>query len=211
MLPPMALPETVAVRYTEEEAEYLSVRPLVKQTFRLHELIDMVLGVTGRDIARIQQILRSGTVVYHFYRYWWSGFEAGAAELADVLAHFPDAEPTRAFRAEECAIVLLESGGYPPRHSVELPRELASRKRLLRGRSFWEALLSLGREQPLAYQGYSYTRRADLYERPLAPQQIAALAAEAARLAPRELRAQLRRLGDASRIIFVCPRSTTPK
>lgn len=207
----MALPETIPVRYTEEEAEYLSVRPLVKQTFRLHELIDMVLGVTGKDLARIQQILRSGTVVYHFYRYWWPGFEAGAAELADVLACFPDADPARTFRAEECAIVLLESGGHPPRHSVELAREAASRKRLLRGRSFWDELLALGREQPLAYQGYSYARRADLYERPLASQQITALASEAARLAPRELRAQLRRLGEASRIVFVCPRRAAPK
>ena len=28
------LPETIAVKYTEEEAEYLSMRPLVRQTFR---------------------------------------------------------------------------------------------------------------------------------------------------------------------------------
>ena len=207
MLALMPLPEIIPVRYTEEEAEYLSVRPLVKQTFLLHELIDMVLGVTGKDLARIRQILRSGTVVYHFYRYWWPGFEADAGELADVLARFPDADPARAFRAEECAMVLLESGGHPPRHSVELAREGASRKRLLRRRSFWDALLALGREQPPAYQGYSYARRADLYEQALAPQQISALAAKAARLAPRELRAQLRYLVEISRIVFVCPRS----
>jgi hypothetical protein len=72
----VALPETIPVRYTEEEAEYLSVRPVVRQTFRLQELVDMVLSVTGKDLARVRQILRSGTVVFHFYRYWWQGFEA---------------------------------------------------------------------------------------------------------------------------------------
>jgi hypothetical protein len=60
------LPETIPVKYTEEEAEYLSMRPLVRQTFRLAELVDMVVSVTGKDPGRIQQILRSGTVVYHF-------------------------------------------------------------------------------------------------------------------------------------------------
>ena len=86
----MPLPETIPVKYTEEEAEYLSVRPVVRQTFRLRELVDMVLAVTGKDAARVQQILRSGTTVFHFYRYWWPAVEAGEDELAPLLAEFPD-------------------------------------------------------------------------------------------------------------------------
>ncbi len=202
----MALPETIPVRYTEEEAEYLSVRPVVRQTFRLQELIDMVLGVTGKDLARIQQILRSGTVVFHFYRYWWQGFEADAGELGAFLTRFPDADPARVFRAEECAAVLLESSGQPPRHSVELGRQAASRKPLLRSRSLWDCLLALGRAQPPSYQGYSYERHADLYRLALSPEQTAALLRDAARLAPRELRAGLRRLPETTRIVFICPR-----
>jgi hypothetical protein len=201
----VALPETIPVRYTEEEAEYLSVRPVVRQTFRLQELIDMVLGVTGKDLARIQQILRSGTVVFHFYRYWWQGFEADAKELAAVLARFPDADHSRGFRAEECTAVLLESGGEPPRHSFEIRRELASRKGLFRSRSFWECLLALGQEQAPAYQGYSYLRHADLFRLAISPEQIAAVVREAQR-APRELRAGLRHLPEATRIVFICPR-----
>ncbi len=93
----MALPETIPVRYTEEEAGYVSFRPLVKQIFSLNELLDMVLSVTGKEPERIRQILRSGTVVFHFYRYWWQGFEIAEAELAPLLARFPDPDPSREF------------------------------------------------------------------------------------------------------------------
>ena len=82
----MALPENVAVRYTEDEAEYLSLRPVVRQTFRIAELVDMIVTVTGLDAVRVAQILRSGSVVYHGYRYWWTGFEAEAGDLGAVLA-----------------------------------------------------------------------------------------------------------------------------
>ena len=53
----MALPETIAVKYTEEEAEYLSMRPVVRQTFRAAELVDMIVRVSGKDSERVQQIL----------------------------------------------------------------------------------------------------------------------------------------------------------
>ncbi|HEX2714651.1 MAG TPA: hypothetical protein VHM88_20855 [Candidatus Acidoferrales bacterium] len=204
----MALPETIPVRYTEEEAEYLSVRPVVRQTFRLQELLDMVLSVTGKDPARVRQILRSGTVVFHFYRYWWQGFEADAEELSALLALFPDADPTRPFRREDCTAVLLESGGQPPRHSFELDRKRGSRRLLFRTRSFWDWLLDLTRSQTPAYQGYSYLRRADAYQLALSSEQAAALERDAVRLAPRPLRAALRHLPETSRIIFLCPRQT---
>jgi len=205
----VALPETIPVRYTEEEAEYLSVRPVVRQTFRLQELVDMVLSVTGKELARVRQILRSGTVVFHFYRYWWQGFEADPEELAALLASFPNSDPTRAFRGEECTTMLLEGGGQPPRHSLELGRQTAARKPLLRSRSLWDCLLELGRERAPVYQEYSYLRRADLYQLTLSPEQIATLLREAARLAPRELRPALRHLPETTRIIFVCPRRVT--
>ena len=79
--PLMPLPETIPVRYTDEEAGYVTVRPVVRQTFRLDELLDMVLSVAGKDVTRVRQLLHSGTVVYHFYRYSWTGFDADEAEL----------------------------------------------------------------------------------------------------------------------------------
>jgi hypothetical protein len=201
----MPLPETIPVRYTEEEAEYLSVRPVVRQTFRLQELIDMVLGVTGKDLSRIQQILRAGTVVFHFYRYWWQGFEADPEELAAELARFPDADPARPFRAEECTAVLLESSGEPPRHSLEIARASVSRKGWFRSQSFWDGVVALGREQAPTYRGYSYLRRADLYQLAITPEHVAALR-DALRRAPHELRHTLLNLPGVSRIVFICPR-----
>jgi hypothetical protein len=202
----MPLPETIPVRYTEEEAEYLSVRPVVRQTFRLQELIDMVLGVTGKDLARIQQILRAGTVVFHFYRYWWQGFEADPEELAAELKRFPDADPARPFRAEECTAVLLESGGEPPRHSLEIARASASHKRWFRSQSLWDGVMAWGQEQAPTYGGYSYRRRADFYQLAITPEHVAALR-DASERAPRELRHALLNLPGASRIVFICPRS----
>ncbi|HJY88395.1 MAG TPA: hypothetical protein VKE24_16290 [Candidatus Acidoferrales bacterium] len=201
----MPLPETIPVRYTEEEAEYLSVRPVVRQTFRFQELIDMVLGVTGKDIARIQQILRAGTVVFHFYRYWWQGFEVDPQELARELEQFPDADPARPFRAEECTVMLLESGGEPPRHSLEIARASASRKGWFRSRSLWDGIVAWVREQAPTYRGYSYPRRADLYQLTITPGHAAALH-DAFERAPRELRRAFLNLPGASRIVFLCPR-----
>ncbi len=202
----MPLPETIAVHYTEEEAEYLSVRPVVRQNFRLDELLDMILTVTGKQVARIQQILRAGTLVFHGYRYWWQGFEAESADLVAALARFPDADPQRPFRVEECNAVLLEGGGSPPHPPIEVDAKAAAQKRLFSSRSFWDCLLEPGRARPPAYRGYSYQRRADLYELPLAPEQVAALVRSLTRLAPRSLRVGLRALPAAARIVYVCPR-----
>jgi hypothetical protein len=204
----MPLPQTIRVKYTEEEAEYVSIRPLVQQEFRGSELVDMVLSVTGKDPARIQQILRSGTIVFHSYRYWWQGFEADSQALAEVLAKYPDPDASRPFRADDCTEIILESSGSPPSHSIHLGREASSKKRLLRSRSFWDCLLDLARAGAPAYRDYSYALRGDVYELPLAKEQIAQLAADARRYATRALRPQLGVLPSMTRASFLCPRAT---
>jgi hypothetical protein len=200
------LPETIPVKYTEEEAEYLSVRPVVRQAFRATELVDMVVSVAGKDLARVQKILSAGTVVFHSFRYWWTGFEADPAALREILQKYPDAEPSRAFRAEDCAEVILESSGSPPRHSLRIRREEASKRRLLRSRTFWDNLMNLARDVAPTYREYSYSMRGDIYALLLGPKQIARLAQDAARSAPRTLRTDLAVLSAISQIVFVCPR-----
>jgi hypothetical protein len=202
----MALPESIPIRYTEEEAGYITVRPVVRQTFRLDELLDMVLSVTGRDVARIRQILRSGTVVYHFYRYWWSGFEADEAELSEALTVFPDADASRVFSSGICATAVFESGGANSKPLLELDRAAGSRRRMFRGRSFWGRLLEIAAGEKPGYQGYSYSYRADLYRIELNEQTVAQIAQAANRLAPRNLRSALRMLPGVAKIVFVCPR-----
>ena len=200
------LPDSIPVKYTEEEAEYLSVRPVVRQAFSSTELVDMVVSVAGKDLARVQKILSSGTVVFHSFRYWWTGFEADAVALREILQKYPDADPSRAFRAEDCAEVILESSGSPPRHSLRIRRDEAGKRRLLRSRSFWDNLMNLARNAAPTYREYSYSQHGDIYALSLTPEQIARLAREATRSAPRTLRADLAVLSAISQIVFVCTR-----
>jgi hypothetical protein len=202
----VTLPASIPVRYTEEEAEFISVRPVVRQKFRVEQLVDMVLSVTGKDSARVAQILRSGTLVYNFYRYWWERFEPAAEDLDEILRKFPDPDPSRLFGAEACIAVEMESGGERPRALGEIRREEAERRGLFTNRSFWDGLMDAAREQPPMYQTYSYARRADLYVLPLSVDAAAGLARSAARIAPRGLRGRLRSLEQTARLVYVCPR-----
>lgn len=211
----MPLPETIPVKYSEEEAEFISMRPLVRQTFRAAELVDMIVSVTGKDAQRIQQILRSGTIVFHSYRYWWQGIEAEPEKLSEILARYPDSDRARLFRDEDCTEMILESGNAPagdmmpastPRHSLRLRRAEASRKRLFHSRSLWSILLDLTREQALVYLEYSYALRGDLYVLRPSAEQITRLVHGAARFTPRSLRPLVPILHAISKITFVCPR-----
>jgi hypothetical protein len=153
----------------------------------------------------VRQILRAGSVTFHAYRYSWNGFQLEEHELTVLLARFPDADPSRAFRPEACTMVLV-AGGSPPRPLLELERAAIARKRLLRRRSFWDALLGAAQSGLLSYDGYSYQWRADLYRLTLSDEQTVTLPAEANSLAPRDLRRSLRALQRATHVIFVCPR-----
>jgi hypothetical protein len=205
----MPLPETIPVRYTEEEAGYVSFRPVVRQSFRPDQLLDMVLSVTGKDAARIKQILRSGTVVFHFYRYWWTGFDIDETELRGLLARFPDPDPSREFRGAECTLVAIESGAPPPRPPLEVQKTAISRRRLFRRRSFWDALLAEAASTPVIYHGYSFAHHGDLYWLELSAEARARLAGAAASLAPRAMRQELQAVGQAVRVVFICPRAST--
>jgi hypothetical protein len=200
------LPETIPVRYTEEEAGYVTVRPLVRQSFRLDELLDMILSVAGKDAARIRQLLHSGTVVYHFYRYTWAGFDASETELAAALAKFPVADPARPFAGSQCSIAIFAGAGTNPKHLLGLDRATASRRRFFRGKSFWESLLGIAAEEHPAYQEYSYALRADLYRLVLDAENISRIEEAANRLATGKLRSALLVLLGAASILFVCPR-----
>lgn len=202
----MPLPETVPVRYTEEEAGYVTVRPLVRQTFRLEELLDMILSVAGKDVGRIRQLLHSGTVVYHFYRYSWDGLDADEVELASALAKFPDADPLRPFDAGRCTNAVFDEAGANPRHLLDLNRESASKRRIFRRQSFWDYLLEIAAEERPSYQKYSYSRRADIYSIDLDGDISSRLEEAAERLATAKIRSALRVLPSVASILFVCPR-----
>jgi hypothetical protein len=203
----LTLPEIIAIRFTEEEAGYVSLRPVVRQTFYLRELTDMVLSVTGKDARRVEQILRAGAVTYNGYRYSWQGFPAEPGEIAALIAPFPENDPSRAFRPAEATAVIFEFGEKPSHAPVELTRGEASARRLLRPRSPWDHLLEVARTSPPAYERYSYPHRADLYRRPLTFVEGHRLMQGVLSAAARGLRVRLLKLPPPAAIVFQCPRA----
>src|SRR5271155_1788903 len=142
---------------------------------RPEQLLELILGVTGKNLERVEQILRSGSVAAGGFRYSWEAVDAGAEELAPLLAAFPDADPTRPFNASRCILVAAEVG-TSTNALTEFPAQAALRRRALRRTSFWDALLAAARERAPSYRSYSYARRGDLYALELAEGQAASLA-----------------------------------
>jgi hypothetical protein len=203
----MPLPQQIPVRYAEEDAGYVSVRPVVKQVFRLQELADMVVSIAGKDPARVQQIFRSGTAVYHGYRYWWDGIAAEASEIAALLVSFPDDEPSRPFEPSKATAALLEIGGGTQCHVVEILREEALEKKFLGKFSPWQVLLRSAASHTARYEKYSHVRRADLFRISLPYNDAEQLVAAILEAAPRSLRHRWSTLHPPATITFVCPRS----
>ena len=204
----MPLPETIPVRYSDEEAGYVSLRPIVRQTFGVHELLDMVLRVTGKDAARVRQILRSGTIAYHYHRYWWTGFDAKKPNWREALARFPDADPTRDISRRKnlrrsCWSQAASQRERSRGSSVARPRKSAGSGRAACG----TFVIAPVRETAPEYQGYSYEWNADVFRRDVTEEEASKLEAEAGNLAPRGLRPAMGSLAGARRMLFICPRT----
>jgi hypothetical protein len=203
----MPLPETIAMRFTEEDAGYVTVRPVVKQTFRLAELADMVVSVTGKTVSRVQQVFRAGTVVYNGYRYWWDGFASNENELAGLLALFPDDDPARPFNSAEVAAATFEIGGGAQLSLVGIARSEASARRLFHKRSPWEILLTVAKDSAPRYEKYSHAERADIYRVHLSAEMAAALLKQMMDASPRTPRKKLTALRPPAAILFFLPRA----
>ncbi len=203
----MALPQEIEVRYAEDDAGYVSMRPVVKQTFRLNELADMVVSVVGKDTERVQQIFRTGSVVYNGYHYWWDPLTAEPAEIHTLVAPFPDDDPSRAFEPSSTTAVLFESGGGSQRSVVEITVREAGSTKLFSRTSAWDALTDFARSSAPRYEKYSYGRRADLFRLTIPFDRAQPLLAAMLDAAPRALRHRWSALRPPSAITFVCPRS----
>jgi len=203
----MPLPETIAIRFTEEDAGYVTVRPVVKQVFRLAELVDMVLSVTGKNVGRVQQIFHAGTVVYNGYRYRWEGFGSETGELTALLAPYPDDDSSRPFDVTAVTAVSIEIGGGTQRSLIGITRQEGSVRRLFRKRSPWEILLNAAQVSAPRYEKYSHPQHADLYRLHLLPEAALALRTETLDAAPRVLRKRLAGLLPPSALLFFVPRA----
>ena len=157
----MALPPTIRVKLSSEAAESISLTPVVVQELAVPELIEHMLGITGKDEARIRELLKRGTLVSGASRFRWVGWEAERADIREVLATFPDADPSRRFEVERCVRATLRGG----RQTLEIPREVGARKGLFQRTSFWQLLMEVAGAGDATYGGYSYRDRADRYSR----------------------------------------------
>lgn len=151
--------------------------PVVNQTMPVRDLVEVVLSTTGKDLARVSEVLLRGAVVQGASRYRWESLKAGQAELSALLRTFPDPDPSRVFRADACIGVRFRLG----RQVIEVPRKIASERRLLKRRSFWDTVIALVDGAALEYLDYSYRLRADEYRLVLTRPDVEVLK-EAARL-----------------------------
>jgi hypothetical protein len=202
----MPLPHQIPLRYTEQDAGHLSVRPVINQTFRLHELVDMVVSVAGKDPARAHQIFRSGSVIFNSYRYWWDPLSPEPGEIENLLAPFPDNDPARPFVPAQATAVLLEMGGGPQRIVTEILRRDAAQKKLFATQSPWDVLLAWAVGKPARYEKFDHARKADLFRISLPFDQAQHLLAAILAVAPRKLKSRLSTLRPPSTITFLCPR-----
>jgi hypothetical protein len=185
----VALPDTISVKISSEAAEYISLTPVVVREMAVRELIETMLGVTGKDAARIRELLLRGSFVSGASRLRWQGWSADPEAVASVLATFPDPDPQRPFAPQSCVRAVLKQ----PSARVEIEREAGRERRPFRGRSFWDALMELAATGQPAYTGYSYRHRADRYSVALSPGAAERLRESTGAIRYSALEAQVRR------------------
>jgi hypothetical protein len=160
----MSLPATLRVKISSEGAEMISMTPIVVRELAIDELLMYMLGYTGKNAARVSELLQRGVLVHGVSRFRWDGVTASEAEIEEVLNRLPGDEPQRPFDREKCTKIVLMGVNS----QIELPKEAAEKRRFLRRRSFWDAVLE-SITQPV-YQHFSYRERADCYRlRPAPP------------------------------------------
>jgi hypothetical protein len=193
----MPLPQTVRVKLSSEAAGAITITPVLLQELPVGELIEHVLGLAGKDEARIREILFRGTLVSGASRFRWEGFRTEAEELRQALAAFPDPDPSLAFAAARCAHAVLRGG----RQAIEIPREAAGRKGLLPRATFWDALMEAVADGA-DYDGYSYRNRADRYTHEFSSAGIERVRAAAGSLRYNTLRDQIRTVAFTSAELY---------
>ena len=200
----MALPAIIPCKVSSESAGYVTVSAVTRVDVPLDQLAAKILGICGKDPARISSILFRGALVQGDARYRWQSLQASDDELAALLDRFPDHNPDQDFDGSRCARMEFQGG----RGEFEITREVGQQRRLFRRKAFWEEALALIQTLSPRCERYSYSDEADVF--------VADLTAEAResfrRLGPllrfTSLEAQLRSL-PAGRVSLFVRRSAT--
>lgn len=184
----MGLPETIRVKLSSEEAGSISITAVVVRVMPVWELVELMLGVTGKDPRRVHELLLRGTLVSGASRFRWTGWDADVAALESLLADFPEAEPGRPFSGERAIRAVLRG----PVCRIDITREAGVLRRLLHHGSFWAVLMELAAAGAPRYVEYSYRLHADCYRMELTRAAAGALREHAGDLKYSALEAQVR-------------------
>ena len=157
---------------------------------RFRELFDLILSLTGKQPARIRDLIERGTIVSGASRFRWQGWQADLGDIEQLMTTFPDPDPSRAFNAAACVKAILRT----QLSSIEIAREVGSRRKFLRRSSFWDALMTMAGTTTAAYVEYSYRERADRYRVTLGLAERGALVDATKLLAYSTLVAQISRI-----------------
>lgn len=161
---PMSLPPTVRVKISSEHVESIGLSPVVSRDLPLEELVGHMLAVTGKDAARLREMLTRGSLVSGASRFRWSGLDVAEAEIAAFLNRFPESDPSIPFDASRCFQMVVHVASK----QLAIERAAGEKRRLFRRRSFWGEVMALI-DRP-EYAEYSYRENADLYRwRPDSP------------------------------------------
>jgi hypothetical protein len=196
-----SLPETIRVKLSSEAAGGVSITPVVVREMPLRDLVEWMLDLTGKNAARLRELLLGGTLVSGASRFRWAALEAGVESLEALLATFPDPEPERPFAPERCIRVRIEGPG----RCEDIPREALARRRFLSRSSFWDILVEVAAEVGLRYAGYFYRERADRYVLEIPPAQLERMQNSARLLRYSSLEAHMR-AGSARELVFLVRR-----
>ena len=136
----MALPPTVRVKLSSEAAESISLTPVVVQELPVRELVEHMLGVTGKDEARIRELLLRGTLVSGASRFRWAGWEV---DLRRICANCWPRSPIPTRRAASPPRIARAPSLRGGRQPIEITREAGARKGLFQRESFWDVLMKV--------------------------------------------------------------------
>ena len=184
----MPLPETIRVKLSSESVGSIAMTPVVVQEMPLRDIVELMLALTGKDAARIRELLLRGSLVSGASRFRWESLDAETGAIEQLLTALPDPDPRRAFQADACTRVVLRGAGV----RIDVPLEAAGKHGLLQRRSYRDVLLEAAAGTAPLYVDYSYKDRADRYHLRLSPQAAAHLREAANLLRYPTLAAQIR-------------------
>jgi hypothetical protein len=161
---------------------------VVVEEIAVRDLIEHMLPVTGKDQPRICEILLRGSLVSGASRLRWQGWQAEPDAIHEILATFPDPDPSRVFTVRSCTRAVLRGSRQP----IEIPREAVSRRGLFQRQTFWDLLMELVAGGAATYADYSYRDRADRFIREFTLAEAGRLRSGAAAVSYSTLRDQIR-------------------